>query len=789
MVANRFLLGERIGEGTIWNVHIAQDVTSGDRVAVKVLRDDVAALPEASSRFLKQAEDGFKLNHPSIVRSLATGSEDGHSFLITEFVQGRNFRQWFNDEQRDFHRLRDKIKTLCEALAHAHANGILHRSLKPENILIDESDALRVADFGFARRLEGETRAAPGESGNVAYITPEQAKGQRGDARSDLYSLGVLLYELATGKVPFWAPDPVRIVFMHINEVPVRPRHINPKVPAWVEHVVMRLLQKEPSQRFASARDLADEIVRLERQGEAELIELDTADSALGRRMVSYAPLVARETEETLLRDMLGRVAAGQGGLVLVHGPTGTGKSRLLSDISSYANLLGFATLHGMAGSRDHGPLAPFLPVLRQYLRAGEIRVKDVISDESALLESLLEGRVDAVLGAEPQRTLARCEDLIVRFLASASEAQPLLLVLENVDALDLASLRVLEHIARDIAHHAIGVALTWRDDDLIEGSEAHRRVEAFKADPAVRVIALHPFDPRGVSDLICALVGAERVDDAVASAIHTASRGLPLHVEALLTVLLRDKILVLDEAVVRFSPEAQETREARLAALSGLRSVFESRAAILPEKVATLLTVASCIGSSFDFEVLMKVSGKPQDEVISILQWAVRNHLIEEEWMPGREAFRFRHDALQAALHGALEARSLTRLHLLVGGATEEAFGPRLREVYETLARHFEHSEQIEKAVEYATLAADRFYQLGETEWSERWYARAMALADGIDSIPVDRKIHVLKRLALLQKARGDEQGSRANAERALQMAADQNDAEALLTLQGLLG
>lgn len=788
-VADRFLLGERLSEGSIWTMHLAHDVTTGQRVAVKVLREDVAVQPEASTRFLKQAEDGFKLDHPNIVRSLATGSEGGYTFLITELVQGRNIRQWFNDEHRDFNRLREKLKVLCETLLYAHGNGILHRSLKPENLLIDENDTLRVADFGFARRLEGETRAAPGESSNVAYITPEQAKGQRGDARSDLYSLGVLLYELATGKVPFWAPDPVRIVFKHINEVPIRPRHINPKVPAWVEHIVMRLLQKEPAQRFATAHELADEIGRLERHGEADLIELDASDSALARRVVAHAPLVGREREESLLRDLLARVAGGEGVCVLVHGSTGTGKTRLLCDMASYANLMGFSTLRGLSNGREHGPLAPFLMAVRQYLRGSEQRVKDVINDESGTLDTLLEGRVDQVLGADPLRTVSRAEELVTRFIEAVAQNQPTMLVIEHIEATDLATLRVIRRLASGVAGRRLMVALTWRDDETALQGEARALVDGLSDLPAAHLVALRPLDRAGVAELLSALVGADRVEEAVVDAVCESSDGLPLHVEETLAVLMRDKVVTLDEGLLHFSArEGGESPEARVQALRGLRSVFESRVATLPEKVATLLTVASCIGPTFDFEVLMKVSGKPQDEVISILQWALRNHLIEEERVSGREGFRFRYDALQAALHGCLDERSRRRIHLLVGGATEEAFGPRLPEAYESLAHHFEMSEQYEKAVEYAIMAADRFHQLGELEWSERWYARAQALFDSHDRVPVERRLHVLKRLAQLERARGDEPASRLHAERALQLAREHDEGAELDGLQTFL-
>jgi hypothetical protein len=777
LVANRFLLNEKLGEGSIWVVYLAQDVKTGQRVAVKVLRDEVAAEPEASTRFLKQAEDGFKLNHPSIVRSLATGSEAGHHFLITEYVQGRNIRQWFSDEGRDFNKLREKLKALCDALLYAHANGIFHRSLKPENVLIDENDQLKIADFGFARRLEGETRAAPGEASNVAYITPEQAKGQRGDARSDLYSLGVLIYELAAGKVPFWAPDPVRIVFMHINEAPVRPRHINPKVPMWVEHVVMRLLQKDPGQRYQSVREVKDEIARLGRHNEGEFIELDASDSAQARRPLGQVALVHRERAELELRELLSRAGAGHGAVVLVHGPTGVGKTRLLNDIGTYANLMGFAALRGAASRTTHSPLSPFMAIIREYLRRSELRVKDVVSDESGMLDYFLEGRIDQVIAPEPQSALPRYEDLIAGFLHTVSLSQPVLLVLEHLSSMDEASLRLIQRLAEQAPSNRLIVALTWREGALPSGGAAERMVESLRASEATRDLALAPLDSAGIRALVLALVGAERLSDRLLAAIEAASDGIPLHVEEMLALLMRDRLLEVVDGSLQAVGDDEEKTVDRILSMRGLPNLFEKRVATLPEKVAMLLTVAACIGPSFDFEVLMKVSGKPQDEVISILQWALRNHLIEEEWSPSREAFRFRHDEVNEALVAALEARSRKRLHLLVGGAAEEAFGPRQQDVFEALAHHFEASEQMEKAIEYAAKAADRFHAFAEAELADRYYADALRLADGTDTVAVERRIQWLKRRAQIARLGGREAEGRAFAEQALSLARERND------------
>lgn len=288
VIGHRFLVQESLGEGPLWASWLGQDLQSGQPVTVKLMVDEAAADSEATPRFLKQAEDAFRLDHPHIVRTIATGMEAGRHFLVSEHVDGRDLRQWFSDGTHSFAELRDKLKATCEALHYAHSNGVFHRSLRPDCILVDASGRLLVADFGFARRLEGAMRrSSPGAvEDSVTYITPEQARGQRGDARSDLYTLGIVLYEICTGRPPFTDPDATRVVYRHMNERPVPPRQVEPRIPHWLSHVIMKLLEKDPTRRYQTARDLSQELSRLTALGEGQFIELEASDPAKDRKSV-----------------------------------------------------------------------------------------------------------------------------------------------------------------------------------------------------------------------------------------------------------------------------------------------------------------------------------------------------------------------------------------------------------------------------------------------------------------------------------------------------------------------
>ncbi len=777
LVASRYLISQRMGEGSLWTVYLAQDLGTGAPVAVKVMRDDVAAEPDAVSRFLKQAEDAFKLQHPNIVRVLATGTEDDHHFLITEFVEGKNIRQWFMEEGRSFSDLSERLKAICQALSYAHGMGIFHRAVKPENLFVDTEGRIRITDFGFARRLEGQTRlSVSGTAMNaVAYITPEQAKGQRGDARSDLYSLGVVMYELATGKLPFWAPDPVRIVFKHINDLPVRPRQVNPRVPPWVEHITLKLLEKDPNQRYQSVKDVYDELVRAERQSSGEFIELEATDMAQARRLSGYAPLVGREEAERSLRERLNEAAHGKGGVVLVSGDSGIGKTRLVNELATYARIVGFVALRGTAAKRVRLIFSPFLQIIREYLRKNDLKLREVLPDDAGLLEGFMEGRADEFLNGDPTAFLNRYQEIFLQFLSRAGDASALLLVIEDLAGLDEPSLNLIHEIAQKTGSSRILMVLTYRDDALNEGSVAHRLVQELTGGEGTRALRLGPLDPAGVGALVRHLTGAQEIPDDLVEAIHEASSGVPLHIEEMLSLLLRERVLdVVEGALTCASYE-------KVRATQGLIPLFERRRDSLPQKVAMVLTVASCIGSSFDFEVLMKVSGKPQDEILSILQWAERNHLIEEEWYPGRERWRFRHEVIHDVLYRSLDGRSRKRLHLLVGGALEESFAPRLREVYEALTFHYRESDQWEKAVDYSTLAGERFYLLKAFEAAQFYYMNALDLTEMVEN-------GMGRRLAVVCRSMGDEAAGRRFAEHALALARERKDAAEEKEIQELM-
>jgi serine/threonine protein kinase len=255
VLGGRYALEKRIGEGGMGVVYRARDRVSNDCVAVKIIRSDISCEARAVQRFFREAKAASSLSHESIVRVIDEGTDVEH-YIVMEFVEGVTIREWVRTFGRAPRTLVPLLGDILQALHHAHSRGIIHRDIKPENIIVTPARRAKLMDFGLARpmNVRGVTITQEGAVvGTVAYMSPEQASGKRGDERSDLYSLGVVAYELFSGKRPFSSDSPMNVLIKHIQEEPVPPRRHNPGLPAPIEDVILTLLSKRPEDRYPSA--------------------------------------------------------------------------------------------------------------------------------------------------------------------------------------------------------------------------------------------------------------------------------------------------------------------------------------------------------------------------------------------------------------------------------------------------------------------------------------------------------------------------------------------------------
>ncbi|HTD33940.1 MAG TPA: protein kinase [Candidatus Elarobacter sp.] len=259
-LAGRYRVDALIGRGGMADVYRGEDVVLDRVVAIKVLteRDD-----GERDRFLREARSMARLNHSNVVAVYDAGRDDGWSFIVMELVDGRTLSAVPAHELTVHGAIKQYVEIL-EALQYAHENGVIHRDVKPANVMVLPTGAVKVMDFGLARRTSDMSHStSAGEIvGTIAYLPPERFLGKVADARSDLYSVGVMLYETFTGTLPFKSEsdDLVAVIFAHVNEPPQPPRTVNRAVPVQIERIILRLLEKEPDKRYQSADEVAADL-------------------------------------------------------------------------------------------------------------------------------------------------------------------------------------------------------------------------------------------------------------------------------------------------------------------------------------------------------------------------------------------------------------------------------------------------------------------------------------------------------------------------------------------------
>ena len=253
------------------------DLRTGRPVAIKVPHPEMESDPAFFERFHREAEIGEKLDHPGVMK-VFSGDDRSRVYMVMEWVEGQLLRELLNEQQKlPLERALRIAVGLCEALDYIHRHGVVHRDLKPENIMVDAEDRIKLIDFGIASNTASRriTFAKLSQTmGTPDYISPEQVKGKRGDARSDLYALGVMLYEMLTGKMPFRGENPLLIMNDRLLNNPVPPREIDPAISPQLQEVIYRALERDPKNRYASAREFARDLQHLDQVGVADRPEL-----------------------------------------------------------------------------------------------------------------------------------------------------------------------------------------------------------------------------------------------------------------------------------------------------------------------------------------------------------------------------------------------------------------------------------------------------------------------------------------------------------------------------------
>ncbi len=739
-------------------VYRARDTVLERDVAVKVVSHH-SLDTRGRTRLLHEARYIAKLNHPNIVTVHDVGDQDGLPFIVMEFVRGQTLYQAKPD---DLETIIDVAGDICAALQHAHSQGIIHRDIKPENVLLDPDGRAKLMDFGIA--FSGASRLTEEGTllGTVFYISPEQALGKHIDPRADLYSLGVLLYEMVCGRLPFEADDPLALISQHLHAPVVPPDHLNPDIPSTLSDLILKLLAKTPEARVETAEAVWEGLQAVAASldsrstplaSEEKLVETTSSGLALLDRMVR-GRLVGREAELAELRSFWDRAAHGEGHLVLLSGEPGVGKTRLARELTVHARLRGAQCLVGRFQPEMDVTYLGIREALRDYLRSQPPEeVRSAIGPSAPELIKLLPevGEIVGEVAPNPHIDLfeeerIRLFDNVTQFLLRIAEKTPILFVLEDLHWADSPSLQFLHFLLRNTLQAPVLVLGTYREVSLDPARPFYETLLGLNRERLYTRLALRRLGAGSVRKMLQVLLDGQ-MDDELVERIYHETEGNPFFVEEVIKSLLERNALLLEDGLWT-SVEGMD-----LQVPQSIQIAIGKRIARLSEDAQNFLRCASILGNSFNVEVLLEMIGWDEDRLLDALEQVEKAQFIRETSEGGQDDYSFEHSLLPQMLHEGISARRRARFHQQAGEAIERVYARKLEDVVETLAYHYARASNrvAEKAISYGLQAAEKALSV---------YAHEQALHFYGDLLEVLEDLGEPKREAMVWELMGDTKG-----------------------------
>ena len=722
----RYQVKKLLGEGGKKKVYLAHDSVLDRDVAIYLIKTE--KLDETGrTRIHREAQAMARLgDHSNIASVHDYGDHEGQPYMVAPLLSGGDVEGLIKkaaDHKLPLDKSIEIAKSVCKGLEFAHGKGIIHRDIKPGNVMLGADGTAKVNDFGLAVAVDLSRLTQMGMMvGTVSYMPPEQAMGGEVTAKADLYSLGAMLYEMVTGRPPFVGDDSVAIIGQHINTPPVSPSWHRADLPPALETLIMQLLEKDPEKRPASATVV---LQALESIGVGKPSTEQAKEAAAPPENPLYRRVfVGREAELKQLQSAFDGAMSGQGALMMVLGEPGIGKTALCEQLATYVTLRGGRTLVGHCyeeGSLSL-PYLAFVEAMRSYvldrdpndlkkeLGSGATDVARIVSEIREKLD------VKPRASENPEEDRYRLLQSVTSFLTNAASVKPLFVLLEDLHDADKGTLEMLTYVSRNLSGARLLVVGTYRD---VEVDRTHplsaalaelRRVSTFGR------VVLRGLNADEVHRMLKSITH-DNVPWSLAEAVHRQTEGNPLFVQEVVRYLSEEGLLKREGG--RWKGQTGAALD--MAIPEGLRDVIGKRVSLLSKDCSRLLSVASVIGREFGIETLRTVAAMGEDAFVAALKEAVRLSVLEERLQVGQVRYRFTHAFFRQTLYEEMIAPQRLQLHQQVARVLEAQYAGRLEEHAAELAEHFSQSTDradLAKAVLYGEMAATRaskVYAYGE--------------------------------------------------------------------------
>lgn len=716
MIKSRYRVEQKIGTSRLGTLLKATDKELNRTVAVKILSS--ALSQKTVDKFMRQTRQLIELNQENIVRIFDADKDGGIAFIVEEYVDDETLQDFLLrqavplpvDEALDI------ALDVTLALEYIHSRGLTHGNLKPKNIFLT-SNGVKLSGIGSGRLEEGRNLLeAPSLHLNTAYLAPEQILGQSLDARTDLYALGIVLYQLFTGRLPFEGTDE-GVMHAHLHQAPAPPREFNPKISPSLEHLILKLLVNNPSARYSSAEQA--------RRVSSSLV-VNPGDGRHQRRL----PLVDREKPLRGLQMLWQQARAGRGRLAFITGEPGIGKTRLAQQVALMIKppILLIGRCQESGSSRMYHPITE---ALRTYLaivppELFDEEARSLISNFSRLIPEINQILPDLPKPPmlEPKQEQLRLMSNLTQFIRRATQERPWLLILDDLHWTDQSSLELLRYIGHHLPTMALMIIGNYREDVLDRGHPLLELLRELSSYPSYRTYPLERLEFEGVAKLLES-IWKQPAPAALTEKIYEQTAGNPFYVEEIAKSLVDDGLIIAQGGEWHF-PDLDDVRLPR-----SVREAVWRRIHYLSPDTQTLLRQAAVLGQTFRFVDLREMSGLSEWELLEHLDIALERQLLWEEPSPRETLLRFSHAEVRNVLYDDMGPLRRRMLHRQAGEALEQYALPDSGHIVEDLAYHFCQADEFDKALVYTVQAARQAQADHANETALHWYHRTLEMLD----------------------------------------------------------
>ena len=723
----RYAVQRVIGEGGMGLVYEVQDALNPDRrVALKTI-DSTILSQKRVSLFKSEFKTMASLRHPHIAAVYDFESRQGSAdwFFTMEYIDGCDLMRATEGSSID--RIVALTIEICRALSYLHSRKVIHFDLKPANILVDRDGHVRVLDFGVAGG------GGPGSPlvGTPAYMAPELLADSAVDHRSDLYSFGIVLYQLICRRVPFAASSVALVMHKHANEALGFDADVKARTPGWLLAVVERLCAKIPAERYRSANAVIEDVNA--RGGTA--FELETVDTK--ESYILSSRFVGRDKEREHILDFVWQRTRSPNtrslAVVMVCGTSGVGKSRLVREAKQQIQLAGLPFIETSCYEGDYAELGPIAALSEQVVRlARSVKAEDLITTHASALHTInprLGQGVTAersVQGKNEVDRLAMIEQLSAFFVAVADRT-PFVLYLNDMQWARPGTADVLRSIVRRVAQRTeqkipLAVIGSYRADE-VEGRPIEKLLASLSG-AEIATIALKPLDAAHVERLLGSMLGVDRLPPEFVDRVATETAGVPFFVEEVMRSLVDRGAVYLEQGVWAASSAIGE-----LEIPASIASVFRRRMSLLDDEARSVFDLMATYGRPISADILEACAAGTGEAVYASLR-TLSDRQMAVRLSGAEPRYRIGHDRMRETAYGDLSEEKKQGLHQRIAMVLEARLETDDELTYE-IAHHYWRSPDRAKALHYGILAGERAQAAYANDLAIEHLRRVLALLD----------------------------------------------------------